>query len=615
MAREMKDSGIEWVGKIPNDWQILFAFQIFEQVKNKNIGLLETNLMSLSYGKIVRKRIDTTQGLLPESFEGYNIIQKNDIVLRLTDLQNDHKSLRVGIAKEKGIITSAYLTLRSQNNAFPNYLYYYLHSFDISKGFYGMGAGVRQGLNWNELKHLLILFPSYKTQKAIADFLDSKTAEIDSIIEQTRSSIEEYKKLKQSAITEAVTKGIRPNRNMKDSGIEWIGEIPEDWEVIKHKYVMHKEKEICEHYNGEDIISLTMKGVIIRDLDGGGKMPTTFDGYQYVYPEELLLCLFDIDVTPRCVGVVRNYGLTSPAYSKFVLHDGYITSYYDYLLRAIDDSKVFVHLAKNLRSSLTENDFGSLPTIAPPYKEQIEIVSFLNRKIPEIDSLISKKEQLITELETYKKSLVYEYVTGKKEVKDSISVEYSPEFKKALLMCRILELTQCKGRIHLQKTFFALDTLLNLFSTQYYRFEHGPYDLNIERYEKIIEEKGWLNIYGGKATRYNKTSTFSDYYSEYEKVFKDKDGIIQRICKVFNVPRTTKAEKIATLLAVWNDFLVNGIEPTDDMIIDDVMTNWTPNKANTARETWSEFLSKIRENNIVPKGYGKHTKRMEEMNT
>jgi type I restriction enzyme S subunit len=137
--------------------------------------------------------------------------------------------------------------------------------------------------------------------------------------------------------------------------------------------------------------------------------------------------------------------------------------------------------------------------------------------------------------------------------------------------------------------------------------------LDIESYEKIIEENGWLNIYVGKSIRYNKTNTFSDYFREYEKVFGDRDDIIQRICKVFNVPRTTKAEKIATLLAVWNDFLINGIEPTDDMIIDDVITNWTPNKANVSRETWSEFISKIRENNIVPKGYGKHTKRMEEL--
>ena len=121
-------------------------------------------------------------------------------------------------------------------------------------------------------------------------------------------------------------------------------------------------QEICEQYNGEDIISLTVNGVVKRDLTAGGKMPTSFDGYQYVEPNNLLLCLFDIDVTPRCVGVVRDYGVTSPAYSRFVMHDGYYNAYYDYLLRMIDDNKVFVHLSKNLRSSLTESDFGAIKT-------------------------------------------------------------------------------------------------------------------------------------------------------------------------------------------------------------------------------------------------------------
>ena len=153
-------------------------------------------------------------------------------------------------------------------------------------------------------------------------------------------------------------------REMKDSGIEWIGEIPKDWNMVPYKRIMHKIKAICEHYNGEDIISLTMNGVIKRDLTAGGKMPTSFDGYQYVEPEDLLLCLFDIDVTPRCVGIVRDYGVTSPAYSRFRVHDGYSNRYYDYLLRAIDDDKVFVHLSKNLRSSLTETDFGAIKTLS-----------------------------------------------------------------------------------------------------------------------------------------------------------------------------------------------------------------------------------------------------------
>ena len=200
-------------------------------------------------------------------------------------------------------------------------------------------------------------------------------------------------------------------RLMKDSGIEWIGDIPDTWNTCRHKHVMHKEKNICDHYNGEDIISLTMNGVIIRDLDAGGKMPTTFDGYQYVEPEDLLLCLFDIDVTPRCVGLVRNYGLTSPAYSRFKVHNGFYNAYYDYLLRAIDDKKVFVHLAKNLRSSLTESDFGVLPTIAPPFKEQKSIVSFLDTECSRIDSVVEQTRASIEEYKKLKQAVITQAVT------------------------------------------------------------------------------------------------------------------------------------------------------------------------------------------------------------
>ena len=212
-------------------------------------------------------------------------------------------------------------------------------------------------------------------------------------------------------------------REMKDSGIEWIGQIPTNWDVVPHKRVMHKVKEICEQYNGEDIISLTMNGVIKRDLTAGGKMPTSFDGYQYVKPNDLLLCLFDIDVTPRCVGVVKDYGVTSPAYSRFVIHDGYYNAYYDYLLRAIDDDKVFVHLSKNLRSSLTENDFGAIKTCVPPLAEQERIAVFLNAECAEIDAVLEKTRASIEEYKKLKQAVITQAVTkgirGDRPMKDS----------------------------------------------------------------------------------------------------------------------------------------------------------------------------------------------------
>lgn len=203
--RPMQDSNIEWIGEIPTDWNVRKIFQLFNQVKNKNIGMTENNLLSLSYGKIKKKNIETSFGLLPESFETYNIIEKDDIVLRLTDLQNDHRSLRVGLCKERGIITSAYVTIRLKDKQYAPYLYYLLHTFDIKKGFYGMGDGVRQGLNWDELKHLSLVLPLFDEQKEIADYLDEKCAEIDTLIEKKQQFLSEMANYKKSLIYEYVT--------------------------------------------------------------------------------------------------------------------------------------------------------------------------------------------------------------------------------------------------------------------------------------------------------------------------------------------------------------------------------------------------------------------------
>lgn len=216
----------------------------------------------------------------------------------------------------------------------------------------------------------------------------------------------------------------RESHEMKDSGVEWLGMIPKEWEVKAHKYIMYKKKEICNVYSKENILSLTKKGVIVRDLENpSGKMPTTFDGYQKVYKNNLLLCLFDIDVTPRCVGVIKENGLTSPAYSQFIVKNGNV-NYYNYLLNKIDDEKSFLHLSKNLRNSLTEENFGIIKTIKPKVLEQQKIADFLDKKCEEFDSVIAKKEMLINKLEEAKKSLISEVVTGKVKVIQKENGEY-----------------------------------------------------------------------------------------------------------------------------------------------------------------------------------------------
>lgn len=212
-------------------------------------------------------------------------------------------------------------------------------------------------------------------------------------------------------------------REMKDSGIEWIGKIPLDWEVMPNKYLMYKTKSICPVYQGEDILSLTMKGVIVRNLDAGGKMPTSFDGYQRLDAGNLLMCLFDIDVTPRCVGLIKQPGVSSPAYSQFVLKDSADAAYYCYYYTMLDNDKTLLHLAKNLRHSLTEEQLGAVATVVPPINEQKRIAAFLDIRCAEVDALAADIQSQLDTLEQYKRSVITEAVTKglnpEAETKDS----------------------------------------------------------------------------------------------------------------------------------------------------------------------------------------------------
>lgn len=202
---EMKDTGIEYAEKIPTPWNIHPLYVYFGERKNKNSLGRETNLLSLSYGKIVNKDINTNEGLLPESFNTYNIVEEGDIIIRPTDLQNDKRSLRTGLVKEHGIITSAYIALMPIKPVNTAYFHYLLHAFDVMKVFYNMGNGVRQGLNFSEFSRLIVFEPPIEEQEHIVGYLDTKCGEIDLIIADKNSQLKVLDKYKKSLIYEYVT--------------------------------------------------------------------------------------------------------------------------------------------------------------------------------------------------------------------------------------------------------------------------------------------------------------------------------------------------------------------------------------------------------------------------
>lgn len=235
--RQMRDSGIPWVGKIPAGWRVEPLRQHFVERRHKNVAGRENNLLSLSYGKIIRKDIESLGGLLPANFLGYNIIERGDIVFRMTDLQNDHHSLRSGIAQERGIITSAYITVAPLADVSSRYYDHLFRAYDQIKVFYNMGSGVRQSINYDDLKRIELVVPPLDEQQRIADHLDERCSAIDAVRRTVMDEVEALRRLRSATIHRAVTKGIDEGAPMRDSGVKWIGDIPKSWKITQIKRI------------------------------------------------------------------------------------------------------------------------------------------------------------------------------------------------------------------------------------------------------------------------------------------------------------------------------------------------------------------------------------------
>lgn len=414
--REMKDSGIEWVGEIPETWDVHPVYVYFSERKNKNYALQEQNLLSLSYGKIIRKDIDTVGGLLPASFNTYNIVEAGDIIIRPTDLQNDKRSLRTGLVTEKGIITSAYIDLAPKDNINSAYFHYLLHSYDVQKVFYNMGNGVRQGLNYSEFSKLMVFAPSRDEQDSIVDYLNDKCAEIDALSDDIQSEIDTLEAYKRSVITEAVTKGLDKTVPMKDSGIEWVGEIPATWDIKKGKYCLRYVQKPTKP--DDDVITCFRDGeVTLRKnrREDGFTISLKEIGYQGIDVGDLIV--HGMDGFAGAIGISDSRGKASPVLN--VLDTDNNKRYIMYYLRSLAFNGVFLALSTGIRVRTCDTNWGKLREllyVLPPKKEQDDIVRFIDDRLTATDEIIAQKQEQLAVLADYKKSMIYEYVTGKKEV-------------------------------------------------------------------------------------------------------------------------------------------------------------------------------------------------------
>lgn len=426
--REMKDSGIEWVGAIPNHWRVSKIKQIVRWKSVKGQPDLPVLSLYRDYGVIPKDSRDDNHNVTSLDTSGYKVVEHGDLVI------NKMKAWQgsLAVSEYNGIVSPAYHICKiTSENICKKYLHYLLRDASYLPEYMRLSTGLRVGqwdLSFDDFKNIPFLVPPLAEQERIAAFLDAECAEIDAVLEKTRASIEEYKKLKQAVITQAVTKGIRSDRPMKDSGIEWVGEIANEFAVYKFKYLLKTPMQYGANEAGITFDKTLPRYIRITDITSDGRLK-----------QDNRLCIEDTVAKPyilqdgdllfaRSGGTVGKSFLYKQSYGN--------AAFAGYLIRAVVNRTIavpeYVYYYTNssiydtwknsifIQSTIQNigaDRYSNMPIIVPNnIEEQRSIVEYLNERCVGIDALIRKKQQYLTEIENYKKSLIYEYVTGKKEV-------------------------------------------------------------------------------------------------------------------------------------------------------------------------------------------------------
>lgn len=410
-----KDSGISWLGQIPEHWEVKRLAALFTDDVRLNSDFQYQHALKFNYGTLVPKNEVGDIEEYKDTYVKYSVLQKGDIVLNGLNLNYDFVSQRVAIAPFDGIITSAYISIHPRKSTFVDYYLYVLKTMDHKKMFHGMGTGIRLTLSFAELKKQMLPAPSIAEQQKIVEFLDSKISKIDSYISEKEKEVKLLTELKQSQIAQVVTKGINPNVPMKECQTLLTDVYPAHWDYVRNKACLSLTGEkVGDRASDYTLLSLTTRGVIERDVESGkGKFPKDFDSYQIVKSNDLVFCLFDIDETPRTVGLVKKEGMLTGAYTAFCVNANIaLPEYLYYYFLSVDEIKALKPYYSGLRKTVRADKFLQIYIPLPPLEEQKAIVEYINTRCQSIDSMISTLESEIAYLKEYKQSLIADAVTG-----------------------------------------------------------------------------------------------------------------------------------------------------------------------------------------------------------
>nr|WP_321373103.1 restriction endonuclease subunit S [uncultured Bacteroides sp.] len=426
-----KDSGVEWLGEIPEHWEILPGLRFIFENKDRNKGMIRNTVLSLSYGNIRVRGEDELTGLVPESFETYQFVNKGDLIFRPTDLQNDTVSLRSSISEYEGIITNAYLNLRFTSKANSKFYHYFFRAIDNNKVIYGLGSGLRQNISYLDFRRFLFPFPPLTEQAAIANFLDNKTALIDKSIALKEKQIELLKERRQILIHRAVTRGLNPDVKLKDSGVQWIGEIPEGWEVKRLKYFVDIQGGFAFNstdFKDEGVQIIKIANTYMNELCLD-RQPTFVDYSFLVSHSQWVISKGDILISLTGTLGKKDYGfailidndekfLLNQRVAKISVKENVEAEYILHILQSeMYLNQLYMLPAGTKQANLSNNNILNIKVAYPnDTNERQQILRYITSMKFKISTVISLKEKEIEKLKEYKSVLINEAVSGKIKV-------------------------------------------------------------------------------------------------------------------------------------------------------------------------------------------------------
>lgn len=414
-----KDSGVEWLGDVPSHWE---SFPLFVQAKISSItNHIDKELLSVyldrgvvRFSDVDEKRTNVTSFDLSK----YQLVRKGNLVL------NNQQAWRgsVGVSSYEGIVSPAYLILELSNKFDPHYANYLFRNGSMVSHYLIASKGVgtiQRNLYWGNLRRAPIFIPPLSEQQKIAQFLDDKTAKIDQAVDLAEKQIALLKEHKQILIQNAVIRGLNPDVPLKDSGVEWIGQVPEHWELTIGMNVFRENKRDNKGMKENTVLSLSYGKIIIKPEEKlFGLVPESFETYQIVEPNDIIIRCTDLqnDQTSLRTGLAQDKGIITSAYLNLKVINNYSAKFLHYYLHALDITKVLYKFGSGLRQNLSFLDFKRLPIIDIPLAEQQQIADYLDAQIIKIDQAIALKTAHIEKLKEYKSVLINDVVTGKVRV-------------------------------------------------------------------------------------------------------------------------------------------------------------------------------------------------------